>query len=440
MHEYFQPIVTELSQIAEALRTSIPNNSPLSINSANWSFPGVTRSELLARAVGLQEVVQKTTLIPSEESEALLKAIAERLAFLAVNTVPQIAAQAHNAVPAYLITMDAVEKALAPVLEDPKALAIKNAQALKKSTTQVRGMETRLRDLSPRMTSLEEMVNRIEKAHEAADQLPTDLETLAESQKKVSDLFSKAEVDKAAITNTRESVATLEAEMKEREAEAKRILAQCESAYSSATSLGLAAAFSERSNVLSKSMWVWVIGLILALIFGGYYGAGQLQSLSRLISNPDATTGLVSLNLALAAISVGAPIWFAWLSTKQVGQRFRLSEDYAFKASISRAYEGYRKEAARIDPNLEAQLLASALSRLDEQPLRLVESASYGSPWHELLASDAIKDAARSVPGFVDSVAKFASDSLNRVKPKVVPPTPLSPSSTPKPEVEEDEK
>jgi hypothetical protein len=34
--------------------------------------------------------------------------------------------------------------------------------------------------------------------------------------------------------------------------------------------------------------------------------------------------------------------------TRQVGQLFKLAEDYAFKASISRAYEGYRKEANRM--------------------------------------------------------------------------------------------
>lgn len=63
-------------------------------------------------------------------------------------------------------------------------------------------------------------------------------------------------------------------------------------------------------------------------------------------------------------------MWFAWLATKQIGQRFHLAEDYAFKASVAKAYEGYRKEAARIDPEFEARLFGSALTRLDEAPLR----------------------------------------------------------------------
>ncbi|HIH9634886.1 TPA: hypothetical protein ACYVA5_005305 [Klebsiella pneumoniae] len=101
------------------------------------------------------------------------------------------------------------------------------------------------------------------------------------------------------------------------------------------------------------------------------------------------------------------------MATKQIGQRFRLSEDYAFKASISRAYEGFRSEASRIDKNLEVKLLASALSRLDELPLRLVETETHGSPYHELLTSDTFKEALKVVPGFSDRIKKIAEQALN---------------------------
>jgi hypothetical protein len=46
--------------------------------------------------------------------------------------------------------------------------------------------------------------------------------------------------------------------------DAKAVLERCETAYSAATSVGLAAAFIERSAALSKSMWIWVAGLIAA--------------------------------------------------------------------------------------------------------------------------------------------------------------------------------
>ena len=111
-------------------------------------------------------------------------------------------------------------------------------------------------------------------------------------------------------------------------------------------------------------------------------------------------------------------MWFGWLATKQIGQRFRLAEDYAFKASISRAYEGFRREAARIDKDMEARLLASALTRFDELPLRLVEPDTHGSPWHELASSDLVKNAMRVVPGFAEQVKDLASKAVEAVTPQ----------------------
>jgi hypothetical protein len=121
------------------------------------------------------------------------------------------------------------------------------------------------------------------------------------------------------------------------------------------------------------------------------------------------------LNLLLSLLSVGAPVWFGWLATKQIGQRFRLAEDYAFKASVSRAYEGFRREAARVDKDMEARLLSSALGRLDEIPLRLVETEAHGSPWHELASSPIVKNAMSLVPEFADQVRELASKALKTV-------------------------
>src|SRR5690606_10015243 len=102
---------------------------------------------------------------------------------------------------------------------------------------------------------------------------------------------------------------------------------------------GLAAAFHERSVILGGSIKSWVAGLIIALVAGGYFGSQQIAKLSESMNGSSNPIEIVIINLALAILSVGAPIWFAWISTKQIGDRFKLSEDYAFKASISRAYE-----------------------------------------------------------------------------------------------------
>lgn len=426
MSEQLDPIIDQLNAVNEALKTAISTAAPLSVSGGNWSFPGITRAELTSRVTALRDLVADAE-DPGEGFEKYQTSIIERLEFLRNHTVPQLAGNAGGAVPAFLITLEAIENGLSPIFTDTKAQALKNSQAVKKAATQVRSLETKLRALTPRTTTLDEMVSRIEKAHEAADQLPTDLESLAEAKNAVGELLGQATGEKAEIAELLQSIKDHEESLRSKSQEADEVLQKCVSAYSSATSLGLAAAFSERSKSLDYSMWGWVAGLIAALLVGGFAGSIQLHNLARELYNPQAQSMSIGINLVLSILSVGGPVWFAWLSTKQIGQRFRLSEDYAFKASISRAYEGYRREAARIDEDLERQLLGSALARLDEQPLRLVESSSFGSPWHELLSSELVKDAVRTVPGFVEKVTAMASSALQRKSSASQPVGPISP-------------
>lgn len=157
-------------------------------------------------------------------------------------------------------------------------------------------------------------------------------------------------------------------------------------------------------------------GLIGSLAIGAWLGSHRISLIQSLIES-DAPVSLVFVNLLLAVVSIAAPVWFAWIATKQIGHRFRLSEDYAFKASVARAYEGYRREAAKPDESFAKRLFASALDRLEEPPLRFVEQETHGSPWHELLKR-------RPAP--------------NAEVPISQPVIPL-PSAVPKPEINQDE-
>lgn len=61
-------------------------------------------------------------------------------------------------------------------------------------------------------------------------------------------------------------------------------------------------------------------------------------------------------------------------------------------------------------------MLESALTRFDELPLRLVETASHGSPWHELLSSDVVKQALKTIPDFSGKVISFACSLIDTTK------------------------
>jgi hypothetical protein len=426
LHSTLTAILAQLRSVVEQLRSAIPNDEPFGNAHNNWSFPGLNRAELIDETESLVKTIEEHATDEIQEDRAAeINDYVRRLKHLHTQTIPNLWGNAGQAVPTFMLTLQGLRRTLT------KALPLDNHAAatttLRRLTAQIRSMEARLLDLEPRTTSLTSMVARIEDAHEAADQLPTDLASLAESRSKLETLLHDSTINFGKIESIRTQADDLDGQLRQSSEDAKTVLDRCETAYSAATSVGLAAAFTERSSTLSKSMWFWVAGLIAALAAGSHFGSTQLQSLASLFEQPNVGTAVIALNLLLSVLSVAAPVWFGWLATKQIGQRFRLAEDYAFKASISRAYEGFRREAARVDKNMEAQLLASALNRLDEQPLRLVESDSHGSPLHELAASDTVKQALRAVPGFAGQIKELAATAMDTIKSKRITPQKVAP-------------
>lgn len=421
MHPILEEISAKLSQLADQITKTIKSNDPLSIVHNNWSFPGVTRDELAQVAKNIGVLIECRGSDVLIRNETLLADYGRRIDFLKSNTVPQIWGNSAVAVPTYLATLSCLKNALEEAFEDsePQAVEVKRIEAVKtlhRIQKPIRAIEARIKDIDSRSSNLNEKVERIEQAHDAADQFPADLEYLKEKRNDIDKLLSASARDQGAINVSLTDINATNEELKKRMSEATAILGRCHEAYRAQTSEGLASAFAERSKALNSSMWIWVAGLILALIIGAVLGSNQLHQLAEAITKEagQSTTNdySVVVSLLLSLLSIGAPVWFAWLSTKQIGQRFRLAEDYGYKASISKAYEGYRREAALLDPLFQDRLFSSALSRLDEIPLRLVETDTHGSPWHELASSHLVRQAINGVPGFVDKVTELAKEAL----------------------------
>lgn len=379
----------------------------------NASYPHIDKHDLEFQIAALVKKLEdnKDLLLPYASTLARYE---ERLGWVLANYVPKIIGNS-SPIFAYLATINELDDSLnswvALGLGATKDKA-KISSDLKRLGKQVRAMEALLAGLEPRSGGLKEKIERIEHAHDAADQLPTDLESLAEARTRIETLLSGAAKDIGTLEGLRDAAVGIESELSRVKDDAEAVLTRCETAYASATSQGLAAAFSERSSALNGSIKGWVFGLVAALGIGSFTGSIQVNKLSEALAAQQTSLEVILVNLFLSILSIGAPVWFAWIATKQIGDRFKLSEDYAFKASISRAYEGYRREAARLDPDLEVSLLASALGRLDELPLRLVEAKTHGSPLHELLTSEPIKTALKTVPGFVGTVTSAANNAL----------------------------
>ena len=348
-----------------------------------WNFPAMNRFELAQISRDLSDRIREADL--NVEDEAImnaLKRVPQKLEYLIVNTIPQFYnGNGGVAVPIYLGLIDWITRLIKnetswEIQKDPNAMPKNVARRL-------RGLSAKVDQLSTDEGEIEGKIKIINEATEAAESLPTDLAELKRAKKDVEKIERETQKVASEMNASKEDVDELIKLITSSKEEADKLVENCGEAYRTTTSKGLAGAFDEKARQLTNSMQMWVSGLVLSLIALGTLGWWRFGEFVSVLSSSNLDWKAVLVHFLLSVVSLGPPLWFAWLSTKQIGQRFRLSEDYAYKASIAKAYEGYRREAARVAPELEKQLLESVMSKLGEAPLRLVEDRSYGSPLHE---------------------------------------------------------
>jgi len=413
MHPTLEKVVAELRKLANQISVSSSETRSFNVMGGNWSFPGISKDDLVHWATDLADEIEASGLEDLGSFESTFENYRLSLDFLRGNTVQYLwNGNTAPAVAAITSTFEGLARVFRSSLpEDASRDAVREFSGLRR---RIRSLGSRLDQLDPRTADLEAMIDRIIEASQAADAMPEDLESLKELRFNAAVALERARRDATLAEQAKNLAADAKERLDQIELQANQVLAKCDEAYSAHTSQGLAQAFQEKANTLTVSTWVWASGLAAALLFAAFQGGDQLKEAAKTLTD-GSSNGALGVSLGMVLVKLGAPIWFAWLATKQIGQRFRLAEDYAFKAAIARAYEGYRKEAARIDGAMEAKLLASALARLDEQPLRVVESISHGSPWHELMTSDAVKKALATGPNFIGKVKALAEATIAKV-------------------------
>ena len=417
MSKNLEDVIDSLYSLSDALKNGFSEDTTLSEN-FGWNYPTLNRFDLASIPSQLADSI--ADIKPSSISEDLnddLEKIPKRIDLFISQTLPQIYNRNGNqAVPILFSLMEWVESVLKPLnswetLYDNKALPVN----LKRRLTSIK---TQINNIVPEKEKIESQIKLIQDATEAAESLPTDLQSLKTAQSTIKELSVQStqlcgEID-THLKKAKSNVDSIGVKKKE----ADKLVDKCDEAYRITTTTGLAAAFDERTKKLSKSMYLWVGGLIIALCAAVLIGANRFDIIYQAINIDKQQWGNIWMNLVLSLFSLVAPIWFAWIATKQISQRFRLAEDYGYKASVAKAYEGYRKEAARLDPAFEARLFSSALLRLEEAPLRLMEQHTHGSPWHELISSPQFEKALDKVPElktkFVDIANKFDKSGKNK--------------------------
>lgn len=415
MHATLDALCRALDQLAEKVLANWSDDRTVR-ETYGWHHPAVDRHNLAELASDLAERIRAADVSElTEEDQEALSDFPRRLKLLHSETLPHMFnGNGHQAIPAYIGTLDVLTAVLSPVIgwgpnPDSRMMPAPLARRL-------RSYHATLDQLAPDTERLRQQISQIEAATVAAESLPTDLQDLADARKKVEKSATDASELWGKLEERGKEIARLLELVKGHEEAAAKLVEQCEQAYRITTTKGLAASFDQRAFKMAFSMWVWVFGLLAALAAATYLGAERVKLLSVALQGDDLRWGVIWMHALISVLSVGAPLWFAWVATKQLAQRFRLAEDYGFKASVAKAYEGYRKEAARIDPTFEARLFGSALTRLEEPPLRLVQDKIHGSPWHELIGSEEFRKALQLFPELRDRFIAIAEKGIETAR------------------------
>lgn len=406
-----------LSKTLAKMNEGILAHSQTSKFSDNWGWQALPldKTDLAYTARIIADRIDSTDWTGSDEAESLFKDLAAKAEWVNGNLVPNLwsGPQAAELLATFLNNVDFQVFSIASPDQIRPSLAL--PASLKKY---VAAANLRLQEATKSIDGIEKKVSAINSAYDAAEKLPATQSDLAAALAEVDKAAREAERLNGKSAATSDEVDLLKRKLQSAESQAQATLEKVRAAYRAATSQGLAQAFSDKSASLNQSMLIWVLVLLGALLAAGILAHQRFpELLAAVTGKPD--WGVVLLNIVLGAISVAPAVWVAWIATKQIGQRFRLAEDYAYKAALSTAYEGYRAEASKLDPLFEAQLFATALGRLDELPLRLVERDVHGSPWHELVTSPEFKGAVEAFPSLKEKIAAV----FRREKANATPPT-----------------
>lgn len=383
-------VLNEISGALDGLATQVVNtvNDDRSFMELwGWNLPAINCYEFADRIRSSRPIVNNIDVSSiSDVDVERLRRIPGRIQYILGNSLPNLPGS--SALSVYVVIdglIDSIESILFPyqapslnlqAIEDRKLLPASQIRVLRRTADAISRLDAEQGDLA-------EKVEAIRSAHRVAEELPADIQSLADAKSQYagaqSELLRLTDRAKSSLDEINEVKLNLVGS----EEEARAVIQRANSAYSAATTIGLGAAFAERASKLHFSTLVLGVVLLITLGAGALITYLRVEFVHELMRNPRVNYNVLWLNVTFTALSVSAPVWLAWLLTRQIGQRFRLAEDYGYKAAVAKAYEGYRAEAAQIDAELTKKLFGIALERLGEAPLRLVEKDSPGSPVHE---------------------------------------------------------
>lgn len=253
--------------------------------------------------------------------------------------------------------------------------------------TRLKSINAQIEKITPDYEDLKNKIDVIRDARDSAEKLPIVLDELKEAQNIIKTFSQEAEKASTDTKNLFLQSETYISEIEKLKIDAQDLIQRADLALKGSTSVALAKSFTEQEINLKNSIRWWTAFLALALLLILIIAVWRASDLSLLLKDNkyEIKWSLLWIQASVTFLLISGPVWFAWIATKQIKQRFKLQQDYSFKAAAATAYEGYSREASQFDNETAQRLFNAALTRLEESPIRLVDDDPHNTPWEEIL-------------------------------------------------------
>ena len=437
MDKAVESVCEALQGLHTTLSTTDGSEEETALGANLQNFPFISPKDIVEWPATLETALRESGHQDlDEKSRVTLQHIADRIKERGESDVAIFQGQ-YDACISYLMLLIWVEHSLGALFGwrfwgKPGTMPVALIRKANSQKTKLEKVDDDIAEFDAKRTLINETCEAASSLQSLAQQAKSDYEHIT-SLETESRYHSQEIIEMRAISSTHHK------DIIEYSQQAEELKKQCDTAFRSVTATGLAGAFDQRAKGLLRKQSYWVLGLIGALASGVWLGVTRFDNIQAVlqIQNPN-TFAFVTYMLS-AFLSLGASIWFAWIATKQIGQNFRLAEDYSFKAAIATAYESYKREAVDINPMLQERLFAATMDRLEEAPLRFVSAEQPATPIQELLEMDEFQQALNKVPSLGGKVAGFFPNIWARVMGRVSPAQSGSPKNGKPPDPDSDQ-
>jgi uncharacterized coiled-coil DUF342 family protein len=212
-------------------------------------------------------------------------------------------------------------------------------------------------------------IENVNAIYAAAQTSKANIDSLAEAITTSRDQCDKHMIATKRLAETADgldaSIKKSQAQLAQLEHEAADRLKTIDDLLLGATNAGLATAFEKRGRGFKRPEMMWQLVFVGSLV--ALFGMAIWETAGGLAKVPDYSE---LARMLLQRLPFVVPIiWLAIHSARQAALAKRMEEEYAFKATISTSFEGYRRQMAEISKDLSE---TSPLARLCNDTLRTI--------------------------------------------------------------------